>query len=179
MTKVFIPLKANGTLVRIAWAVTICVLIVLTLNSFIEYPGRDASAFVYVAEGVLEGEIPYLDRWDHKGPVIYLINLLGLVIGGLWGIWFVQTAFLIGLTWLAFKVVRQHFGVDAALFSVAVLLVYVWRLGGNLTEYYALLFQFGSLYLFGRMGKKQPQAGGAWESLLIGVLGCGCVPTQR
>ena len=52
----------------------------LAIDSFIAKPGGD-SIFMYVAQGILEGEVPYLDRWDHKGPLLYLINAVGLLCG--------------------------------------------------------------------------------------------------
>ena len=58
---------------KAAWAVVIAVLLVVAVDSTIETPGKDQSVFIYVAEGLLDGDIPYLDRMDHKGPLIYLL----------------------------------------------------------------------------------------------------------
>ena len=57
-------------LIRVAWTSVVITLLLFSLESFVRLPGRDSSAFLYVAQGILEGEIPYLDRWDHKGPLI-------------------------------------------------------------------------------------------------------------
>ena len=158
-------------LTRVAWAIAVGVLLIVAIGSINVMPGRDASAFIYVADGILDGDVPYLDRWDHKGPLIYALNLLGLAIGGLWGIWIVGVAFSIGSVWLAFVVTRDSFGPNAALFSVAVMLVLFTKFiqGGNLTEHYALLFQLLALLLFTR---DQRQRGSSmWLPLSIGVLG--------
>ena len=62
-------------LLSVAWALVIAVLFALALDSFITRPGTDSAIFMYVAKGILEGDIPYLDRWDHKGPLLYVLNL--------------------------------------------------------------------------------------------------------
>ena len=39
-----------------------------------------------------EGKIPYLDMFDHKGPILYWIEYLGLLIPGknYFGIWIIE-----------------------------------------------------------------------------------------
>ena len=158
------------TVLIVAWVGVIAVLIVMAAISFASPPlGRDSSAFAYVAEGILAGEVPYLDRWDHKGPVIYLIYALGLLAPGWWGLWLINMAFLLGSAFLCFKTVQREFGTTAALFSVSTLLIYVRLLGGGLTEQYALLFQFLTLFLFLRAERKGGL--GTWECIAIGVFG--------
>lgn len=87
---------------------------------------RDSSAFIYVAEGMLNGGVPYVDRWDQIPPLIYLINLLGLFISGgqLWGIWLLEGLFLVGSVWFAFTVLKTSFGRTPAFFSITVFLIY-------------------------------------------------------
>lgn len=138
------------TLLNIGWAVVIVTLLFFALEWFVGAPNRDSSAFIYVAQGILEGEVPYVDRWDHKGPVIYLLNATGLALLGMWGIWLIEAAFLIGTVWLAYIVVKENFGLAATPFPVAILAGYFlyFAQGGNFTEQYALLFQFLALYLF-------------------------------
>ena len=154
------------------WVAVIATLIVMaTVWSLSPPVGRDSSAFAYVGEGILAGEVPYLDRWDHKGPVTYGIYALGLLAPGWWGLWTINLMFLFGSAWFAFRIIDRQFGTTAALFSVATLLIYVMMLGNRLglTEHYALLFQFLTLFLFIRAEKSDgPQA---WECIAIGALG--------
>ena len=149
------------TLLKVGWSVVIATLLFFALESFVDAPGRDSSAFIYVAKGILEGEVPYLDRWDHKGPLIYLLNALGLALLGMWGIWLIGAAFLIGSVWLMYAVVKYRFGPRATLFPMAVFAGYYlyFSQGGNLVEAYALLFQFLALYLFVRIAKGNGVAG--------------------
>ena len=156
-----------------AWAVAITVLLVVAIDSATETPGRDTSVFIYVAEGLLDGEVPYLDRWDHKGPLIYALYAVGLLIAGIPGIWLMGAVLLIGATWFAFKTTRKAFGTTAGFFSAATFLIYFNAVSGtgNSTEHYALLFQFLALFLFLKL------TGGSGReirlSLAIGALGAG------
>ena len=158
---------------KAAWAVVIAVLLVVAVDSTIETPGKDQSVFIYVAEGLLDGDIPYLDRMDHKGPLIYLLYAVGLLIAGIPGIWLMGAVFLIGATWFAYRTTGKAFGAAAGFFSVATFLIYFNKFsgGGNFTEHYALLFQFLALFLFLKL------TGGSGRevrlSLAIGALGAG------
>ena len=159
------------TVLIVAWVGVIAVLIVMAAISFASPPlGRDSSAFAYVAEGILAGEVPYLDRWDHKGPVIYLIYALGLLAPEWWGLWLISMAFLLGSAFLSFRIVQREFGTIAALFSVSTFLIYVRILGGGHTEQYALLFQLLALFLFLR-AERRGRGLDSWSCLTLGVLG--------
>ncbi len=140
----------QDTLLNVGWAVVIVTLLLFALEWFVGAPNRDSSVFIYVAQGILEGDVPYLDRWDHKGPLIYLLNAIGLAIFGMWGLWLLEMAFLIATVWLAYIVLRRQFGFAAAFFPMAVLAGYFlyFSQNGNHIEQYALLFQFLALYLF-------------------------------
>ena len=43
---------------------------------------NDAAIFAYEGALVRQGGMPYLTFWDHKGPLIYLINAAGLSLSG-------------------------------------------------------------------------------------------------
>ena len=55
-------------------------------------PSRDPGVFLYIGAQILDGKVPYRDIWDHKGPVIYYIDALGLLLGrgSEWGVWALQ-----------------------------------------------------------------------------------------
>ena len=135
-----------------AWALLLIIPIVFAVDSFIGRPGVDASLYIYATKGILEGDIPYLDRWFNKGPALLPIDLAGLVIHDTWGIWVVQALFLLGATGIALLTFRRLFGFVPALFASALFLIFFPRFAapGNFTEQYALLFQFLALYLFVR-----------------------------
>ena len=147
-----VPALVTNRLFGVAWAILIALLLVLAIDSFIAKPGGDSAIFMYVAQGILEGEVPYLDRWDHKGPLLYLINAVGLLIEETWGIWIVQALFLLGTIYFALILLRKAFGTTPTLFALALFLILFSRFNppGNYTEQYALLFQFLALYLLFR-----------------------------
>lgn len=59
------------------------------LNS---YYGIDTAQYWVIGSGILQGKVPYVDLFDHKGPVIFLIWALGIFIGNgtKWGIFILQ-----------------------------------------------------------------------------------------
>ena len=52
--------------------------------------GTDQSVFQTVALMMQKGYMPYLDSFDHKGPLIYLINYWGMMINKRHGIWIIE-----------------------------------------------------------------------------------------
>lgn len=46
------------------------------------YDGADSLHFQTDGQNWLHGRIPYRDTFDHKGPIIYLVNMLGWWLGG-------------------------------------------------------------------------------------------------
>ena len=133
-----------------AWAIIFTALYLLALDSFIGKPDVDSSIYIYVAKGILEGELPYVDRWDNKGPLLYSLNAVGLLVHETWGLWLVQGLFLLGASTFAFLALRRCFGIISALFALALFLTLfrMFTAPGNFTEQYGLLFQCITLYLF-------------------------------
>lgn len=114
--------------------------------------GRDSGAYIYIGSHILRGEPPYLTAWDSKPPGIFLLDAVGLWLGKgtRWGIWLIEATFLIGATIMGYLAMKKHFGAGPSLISSI-----VWHyglnrilIGGNLTEEYALLFGFASLFFF-------------------------------
>lgn len=136
-----------------------------------EIPGRDSGVFLYVGQQILNGKIPYLDVWDHKPPLIYYIDSLGLIIGNgsTWGVLFLEFLALYFAVILGFILLRHAFGIIPAFFgSVVWLLSSVLVLqGGNLTEEFALPLQFILLYLFLSSERLKSYS---WRGFLIGVI---------
>jgi hypothetical protein len=115
-------------------------------------PRRDSGVFLYLGQQILDGQVPYRDVWDHKGPGVYYLNALGLWLGGgsWWGVWWLEWLSLAGAALLGYAALSQAFGHRHAVFaSLAWLTSLIFILdGGNFTEEYALPFQFAAIYLF-------------------------------
>src|SRR5689334_17436684 len=86
-------------------------------------PSRDSGVFLYVGWRFLNGDIPYRDVWDHKPPLIYFIDALGLILTphSLWGVWFLQIIFIFFTFFFIYKVLNRQFGIYAALAGTVVL----------------------------------------------------------
>ena len=116
--------------------------------------GTDQGVFLYTGNEILIGSIPYRDVWDHKPPVIFYINALGLLIAGgsQWGVWALEVLSLYLAALLSFATMSKAFGEKIALFGTGMWLVSFPLLlpSGNLTEEFALPFQFAAVYLFVR-----------------------------
>lgn len=129
-------------------------------NPFFEAPARDGGFFLYAGSQILQGKIPYQDFWDSKGPGIFYINALGLLLGGgsRWGVWLVEFLFLFGTFLILFRVISQRWGAGAGLFGtlLAGLGLRVVLGYGNYTEEYALLFNAAGLVLFLSMVDAKP-----------------------
>lgn len=153
--------------------VTLCALWPMSPMN-ISYPvNRDAGVFLYVGWRILNGELPYRDVWDHKPPMIFYINALGLAIAdrSRWGIWLIEFISLLFATFFGYKVVQKAFGPIPAVFST-----FLWSLtliplaqGGNLTTEYTLPFQFAALALaISALEKSDPRP---LHWFLLGVTG--------
>ena len=55
-------------------SVIFIVVLLMRFNTFVSLPDRDASIFAYTGSLILDGGLPYLNSWDHKPPLIYLLN---------------------------------------------------------------------------------------------------------
>ncbi len=113
------------------------------------YVNRDSGVFLYIGSRLLQGAVPYRDIWDHKPPLIYFLNALGLAFSGgsRWGVWALELGFLFAACFLSLWLIRKAFGPLPAIFSLFLWLVgltFVLQ-GGNLTSEYALALQFGVL----------------------------------
>jgi hypothetical protein len=114
-------------------------------------PGRDSAVFLYLGSRFVEGEIPYRDIWDHKGPVIYFIDALGYLIGGgsSWGVWLLQYVTLTATALIGFFALRRLFDTASALVASIIWIATLPAVldQGNFTETWALPMQFGALLL--------------------------------
>ena len=144
---------------RAFWGLELILLIALVFVVLFPYsplfqviPSRDSGVFLYTGWRVAQGEIPYLQIWDHKPPVIYYLDAIGLLLSpsSTWGVWCLEVVSLLLSVFFGYRLTKRVFGYHTAVFVSTLWLFTCYYLlaGGNLTEEYALPFQFIILWLF-------------------------------
>lgn len=142
----------------------ICFIVVMFLTSCFTSPlfpnrfGQDSAIFSLLGKGLLEGKDLYTDLFDHKGPMIFFLNALGLSMGGRGGIFLLQCLFgFVSLTILYFTAKQSHperdlsaWGQCLFLFIAAYAVFFNAFEQGNLTEEYSIPAISLSLFLFVR-----------------------------
>ncbi|MCT3033884.1 glycosyltransferase family 39 protein [Pediococcus parvulus] len=134
----------------------ISIAIGFSLRSIPGYTGiasHDSSMFQYFGRLMNHGYVPYVDMFDHKGPLLFFINALGHVsFHGIEFLWFIETISI--FVTLMFTYLSARFFVHSGVAGVAVLItsvIYVNTLaGGNYSEEYALPLISISLFFLGR-----------------------------
>lgn len=149
--------------------VLVFIILLPSMPLFHKIPLRDSSIFLYIGTHILQGEIPYRDIWDHKGPLIYYINALGLILGNgsRWGLWVIEVVSLLVSTIFLYLIIKKYFGRFSAIASSIAFLISICSVidFGNYTEEFALPFQAGILYLFLRKKIVNKR-----EIFLVGIL---------
>ncbi|MDR0799677.1 MAG: glycosyltransferase family 39 protein [Dysgonamonadaceae bacterium] len=138
--------------------------------------GYDSSVFIYNASQILDGKVLYRDLFDHKGPLLYALDTLGLLlgIGNSTGIWFVEWAALaIALTFI-YRSMRLFFLPSVSLLATLSCLLFevIVFCQGNLAEEYSIPFIAATLYYFLRFFKEQNFR---WQSFFIIAVCFTCV----
>lgn len=112
----------------------------LALNPFTLYSGYDQSIFEQMGLGMLQGRIPYVDLFDHKGFLLYIINATGLLLSpNHTGIYCLQSLSL-ALTFFCWLRISDRI-VHPSLRYVAPAVSLLFALtceGGNMTETWSL-----------------------------------------
>ena len=113
-------------------------------------PFSDVSIFEYFGYAMNRGELMYADLFDHKGPVVFLLNYLGYLIGGALGIKFLYL-FCTFLFFIAsYKISRLFTGNKQTILTLAIIfIIYEYFFdGGWSLEGFILPFLAYSLYIF-------------------------------
>jgi hypothetical protein len=122
---------------------TILVLIAFAPILFLPF-GSDAAVYTYMGRLLLDGYIPYVDGWDHKGISLYFINAFGYLIGfkSIIGIRILELVLILIAFSRIHSILRTKFPKLIAFIACAIgvfTLKYFFQ-GGNLTEEYGAIF---------------------------------------
>ena len=146
-------------LVMSAMATVLTLLLSYSTSPLYVHDGYDSCVFQTMGMLLLEGKVPYVDLFDHKGPMLYLIQALGLWLGGgKIGIFILQI--LVNTISLAFiyKTIRLFVDtIPAVIVFAGVMVLYSYFHGeGNYCEEWMLGCIAPALYLALRNIISQP-----------------------
>jgi len=134
---------------------TFIVSLSLRSNPFSEFlPGHDSSMFQYFGYAMNNGKIMYTEIFDHKGPMIFIINYLGALLTSttIQGIYILEFLSLFIYFLFSYKTIKLWLSRTLSFIAVIPhgLILMSFLEGGNLTEEYALPFIAISLFIFSK-----------------------------
>lgn len=144
------------------------------------YSTSDSAFFVYFGQNMSRGLLPYRDIFDHKGPLLFLIEWLGYMMGGKAGIWLIGLSALFLSALFMYKMLLQFYNTPISL--IATIFVFIalaeYFQKGNLTEHYSLPFLCAALYIFSQYYKGNQYKIPSWMMFVSGIC-FGCVAMIR
>lgn len=112
--------------------------------------GIDSSVFKTVAFMMSRGHMPYVDIFDHKGPLIYLLNWIGMQLSYWRGIWVIECVTIFVTFGMIYKIARLLCGklMSCIVVLTAGAMLFLYYDKGNLVEEYAMPFIAIAIYIF-------------------------------
>lgn len=118
----------------------------------------DSGIFQEMGVCLLQGGTPYVDLFDHKGPILWFVQALGLWISPHWGLLMLQSLSLFCTLIIWYKTARMvvdKTGVSIVIALSGLLFLLAFYQRGNLCEEWCLPFISLPIYLYFRGCKKQ------------------------
>lgn len=121
----------------------------------------DSGIFQEMGICLLSGGTPYIDLFDHKGPILWFIQAWGIGISHRFGLMLLQTIslFFTLLTWFKTALIlcgKQFTSLITAILTLIFLLAFYEH--GNLCEEWSLPFISISIYLYLKRWKAEPHS---------------------
>lgn len=133
---------------------------------------RDSGVFLYTGMAVSRGGMPYVDSWDHKGPLLAVFEAVAWKLGGgILGAPILEAVVLFigltcaGLIWMRW--VREWAALVILVVGVTYLAVFE---GGNFTETWLFPFQIVSYSVVADTALRFGRAAPAWVVVRAGLL---------
>lgn len=111
----------------------------------------DSGIFQEMGVCLAQGGTPYLDLFDHKGPVLWFIQALGILISPQWGIMILQTLFLSVTLILWYKsvhILTQRLIASLLISFLGLFFLMAFYQRGNLCEEWSLPFISLPIFLY-------------------------------
>ena len=114
--------------------------------------GHDAGIFAYIGYAITQGKALYTEAWDNKGPLLYFIDALGILIHYRYGIYALELLTLFSSVLLLYKTANLFLPrfASAACAILSMLSLTKTLEGGNLSEEYAIPFTALAFYLIAK-----------------------------
>lgn len=142
----------------------------------------DSANYVAMGKFWKDGNIPYLDFFDHKGPLIFFIEMVGnIVIDGKCGVLIIQWISLVITLFGIFKISTLFLPLKKSFFItlLSLFILNTFYDGGNFTEEYCNIFITWSLYFIIRYLIKWEADNSikhsVWNSFFYGIAFMFCV----
>lgn len=170
--------RTKDVITIVALMIITCVICMLCYSNKFSKVGMwtDSSVFTYIAERMQEGEQPYKDWFDHKGPILYIINFIGINIKlfSINGIWFIEYISILITIIFTQKILRKVFGfniIESIILNFVININIVLFLeGGNFTEEYALPIITITLYLILTINQYNLKKSNFLIGMLLGII---------
>lgn len=146
------------------------------------YYGNDSAQFQTIGKCWLKGAVPYRDLFDHKGPWIFFINMLGyLLTGTKYGIFLIQIVCMWISLYFLYKTAK--YGLHRTGYALGTVLVSMFFLflnygEANLTEEYCLPFICASAYYIYVYFDEEYHQHSPRAAFLYGMAFCVCFYTR-
>lgn len=138
--------------------------------------GHDAGIFAYIGMAMKEGRVLYTEVWENKGPLLYFINMLGVMLNYRHGIFWLELIFLITAILFAYKTAlffsNKWIALTATIFAFIPLTATLES--GNLAEEYALPFLMIAIYYVTKFFIHQYEIK-RYEMAIVGACGGACL----
>lgn len=126
-----------------------------SVNPFLLNTGGDSAVYQQNGLAIVLGKIPYVDIFEGKGFLLFLIQAIGLYISdGHWGLYFISVINLSVCVFLWFKTSRLYVSKKQSwipvLFTLALIGLSFTSSKGNGTEFWSLPYISFSLYVLAR-----------------------------
>ena len=157
-----------------------CIFLSIAVGTFLRlYPGNhqppewDSAVFLYIGRRMTEGKIPYLELFDHKGPLLFFVEYIGCLLTpeSYTGVWLLEILTICGTLYISCRTLRLLSDNRTSIF-ISVIFTYflcgwkVWQ-GGNFSEEYALPWISAALYVFLHFFKTHTYK--SWHIIILGL----------
>ena len=139
---------------KLEYIVIICIVVIVSLFSLNSSPliknikEIDSSVFIVMGKALLQNKTIYSDVFDHKGPIVYIINAIAILINSNVGLFIVETLLISIGSIFVFKASKIYLKgyMRYSITFFYILLSFKYLAGGNYTEEYSLTFSAIALY---------------------------------